>query len=182
MYQLRILPGHHQCNRQKKEEAGQWKDPEDRCRSCCGWRTVLWLNRDGTFTGEYSDSEMGEQGDDYPNGSYYVCRFSGRFEIGEQIDDHSYSLTLATLIAEQSVGTEWIEDGVRYVASGPYGLIDPMGEKECRDFVFCLPELPADQLGEDFRIWWPYFTENKTTLSCYAILNTTAGTGFFTYE
>ena len=38
------------------------------------WRTIITLNRDGTFTGSYLDSEMGESGEGYPHGSAYTCR------------------------------------------------------------------------------------------------------------
>ena len=44
------------------------------------WRTVMTLNRDGTFTGWYLDSEMGEIGKGYPHGSAYTCTFSGKFK------------------------------------------------------------------------------------------------------
>lgn len=44
-----------------------------------GWQTSLTLNRDGSFTGTYSDSEMGDQRDDYPHGTVYICEFSGQF-------------------------------------------------------------------------------------------------------
>lgn len=45
-----------------------------------GWFTELELQPDGSFTGSYHDSEMGEFAEDYPNGTVYVCEFSGRFE------------------------------------------------------------------------------------------------------
>ena len=45
------------------------------------WRTSLILNADGTFVGEYSDSDMGDIGDAYPNGTFYFCSFSGQFEV-----------------------------------------------------------------------------------------------------
>ena len=149
-----------------------------------GWRTVLWLNRDGTFTGAYSDSEMGEMGDDYPNGSIYLCNFYGRFEIIEQVNDYTYAMTMAELITENPEGEEWIEDKIRYVASEPYGLNDPLNGQECTDFILYLPDTPVDQVPEEFLSWWPYRhapeTERKATLSCYGILNVTTEYGFFT--
>ena len=45
-----------------------------------GWSTTLTLSEDGSFTGAFSDSEMGERDEnDYPNGTVYFCNFSGQF-------------------------------------------------------------------------------------------------------
>ena len=45
-----------------------------------GWSTTLTLSQDGSFTGAFSDSEMGERDEnEYPNGTVYVCNFSGQF-------------------------------------------------------------------------------------------------------
>ena len=38
------------------------------------WGSSLSLWPDGTFTGSYHDSEMGENGEDYPNGTVYMHR------------------------------------------------------------------------------------------------------------
>ena len=144
----------------------------------------MTLNRDGTFYGMYSDSEMGEVGEGYSYGSVYICDFSGKFENIQQIDAHSYKMTLAHVQTEKPVGEEWIEEEIRYVASEPFGLNDPINNQECTDFIFYLPDTPIDQFSEDFLFWWPYqYSEDaKTTLSCYGIQNVTADNGFFSAE
>lgn len=43
------------------------------------WGTYFYLEKDGTFTGRFHDSEMGETGDGYPNGTVYISEFSGKF-------------------------------------------------------------------------------------------------------
>ena len=150
------------------------------------WRTIITLNRDGTFTGWYLDSEMGEIGEGYPKGSAYICDFSGRFENIKKVDEYSYQMTLTGVKTEKPVGAEWIEDGIRYVASDPHGLNDPYNNKKCVEFIFYLPDTPVDQVPEAFLTWWPYrYTQKaapKATLSCYGILNVTTGFGFFTTE
>ena len=147
------------------------------------WRTIITLNRDGTFTGWYLDSEMGETGEGYPNGSVYICDFSGRFENIKKIDEYSYQMTLTGIQTEKPVGEEWIEDEIRYVASDPHGLNNPDNNQECVEFIFYLPGTPVDQVPEAFLTWWPYrYTQEtapKTTLSCYGILNVTTESGFF---
>jgi len=150
------------------------------------WRTVISLNRDGTFTGWFLDSNMGEIGEGYPHGSAYTCTFSGRFENIEKVNAYSYKMTLTDLKTEKAVGEEWIEDEIRYIASDPYGLNDPDSEQACTEFIFFLPDTPIDQVPEAFLSWWPYRysqeSDAKTTLSCYGILNVTTEFGFFTTE
>ena len=150
------------------------------------WRTIITLNRDGTFTGWYLDSEMGEIGEDYPHGSAYTCTFSGNFVNIEKVNAYSYKMALTDIKTEKAVGEEWIENEIRYVASEPYGLNDPINEQECTEFIFYLPDTPVDQVPEAFLTWWPYrYTQEtapKTTISCYGILNVTTSFGFFTAE
>lgn len=149
-----------------------------------GWRTVMTLSSDGSFTGMYTDSEMGDVGDGYPYGSVYICAFSGKFENIAQVDAYSYKMTLGGVQTENPIGEEWIEEEIRYVAAGPFGLNDTINNQECTDFVFYLPNTPIDQVPEDFLFWWPYqySEEEKTTLSSYGILNVTTNDGFFSAE
>ena len=148
------------------------------------WRTIITLNRDGTFTGWYLDSEMGDIGEGYPKGSAYTCSFFGKFGNIEKVNEYSYKMTLTEIKTEKTVGEEWIEDEMRYVASPPYGLNSPSNEQECMEFIFFLPDTPVDKVPEDFLSWWPYRytqeTDPKATLSCYGILNVTTNAGFFT--
>ena len=39
------------------------------------WGTVLELAPDGAFTGSFHDTNMGETGEGYPNGTVYLCSF-----------------------------------------------------------------------------------------------------------
>lgn len=141
------------------------------------WRTVVTLNRDGTFQGSYSDSEMGESGEGYPNGSVYVCEFQGRFDPIRAVDANTYSLTLAELSSAEDEGETWIADGIRYVASIPYGM------ETGTDFLLCMPETPLETLSEEFLSWWPGRYESgggQTTLGCCGLCSLEAGYGFFT--
>ena len=42
-----------------------------------GWSTVITVNRDGSFYGDFRDSEMGDRGEGYSQGTVYQCAFSG---------------------------------------------------------------------------------------------------------
>ena len=61
------------------------------------WATSMTLEQDGAFSGEYYDADMGVCDEDYPNGTVYICDFSGRFSDIEKVDEYSYSLRLAEL-------------------------------------------------------------------------------------
>ena len=139
------------------------------------WGTGLTLAADGSFSGEYHDSDMGDSGDDYPDGTVYLCNFSGKFTDIKQLDDHSYSLTLDELTSDYEQDKEWVEDGVRYVSSEPYGV------EEGKDFILYLPDTPTDGLDEEFLSWWPgQYQEEKTgTLDFYGLYNVDKGYGFF---
>lgn len=145
-----------------------------------GWGTYLLVDQDGSFTGEYHDSEMGERDEAYPCGSVYICSFSGAFADIEKVSEYAYQMNLSSLITQHQLGEEWIEDEIRYVASDPYGMEDGT------EFILYLPDTPLDPLSEEFLSWWPYRYEQetnpRTTLSCYGILNVAMGYGFFYAE
>lgn len=140
------------------------------------WGTTLLLNPDGSFTGEYHDTDMGEMGTDYPNGIVYLSEFSGQFSEIKQLDENTWCMKLEELYLEETPDEEWIEDGVRYVATDVYGLTG--GEI----FEFYLPEKPVSELDFEFLSWWPDEERaNKHKLDCYGLQNMQTGYGFFNY-
>ena len=104
----------------------------------------------------------------------YVCSFSGKFENIEKIDDYSYKMTLAYVNTERPSGEEWIENGVKYISSGPCGI------KGGTNFVLYLPDIPISNLSEEFLRWYMYWhQEPKNTLPVYSIMNVETKEGFF---
>ncbi|MFR6344247.1 MAG: hypothetical protein ACLUO4_05290 [Christensenellales bacterium] len=144
-----------------------------------GWSSTLTLKQDGTFTGSYHDSEMGSTGDSYPGGTVYVCEFSGSFTDIKKVDDYNYTMKLDQVKSQKEANEEWIEDGVRYIASRPAGV------EEGENFTLYFPQTPTEGLSEDFLSWWPkrFDLDNKpTTLSCYGLFNEKTGFGFFSED
>jgi hypothetical protein len=145
------------------------------------WYTVITLNQDGSFIGEYCDSDMGDSGEAYPHGKEYICNFSGRFDPVVQIDENTYSMTLSEITTEKESGEEWIEDGILHIASNPYGL------EEGTEYRLYLPETGKEGLPEDFLSWYPGWNfadadgNLPDTLSCFGIYNVKMGYGFFAY-
>ena len=150
-----------------------------------GRRTVMMLSSDGTFSGEFSDADMGDMEENYPNGTVYTCVFSGNFENMEKQFDGSYTMTLREITTEKEPGTEWIESGVRFIASGAYGLENTdfdTGATLSKEFVLYPPDTKVSELDEVFLSWWPErytMGEMPETLGVYGIWNIDAKTGFF---
>jgi len=144
-----------------------------------GWGTSMTLNDDGSFEGLYSDSEMGEMGETYPQGTVYVSEFSGKFGDIKQINDYTYSMTLKEITSKYAEGEEWILEEIRYVVAEPYGV------ESGKEFILYTPQTPVEGLSEEFLSWWPnrylYVEGELTTLSCYGIYNKETEYGFFTY-
>ena len=110
-----------------------------------GWSTELTMEEDGAFTGEFHDSEMGETGDDYPNGTLYTCSFSGKLDLVEQADDNSWKVRVGELT--QDPAEEVIEEGIRYTPADIYGL------SEGDEMLLYRPGTPVSALSEDMQIW-----------------------------
>ena len=148
------------------------------------WATILTLNADGTFEGNYHDSEMGLTGEGYPNGTVYICTFQGQFTNAQPIDEYSYRLTLDNLTVDERPAEE-IRDNILYAAAGPHGFTgsDPKSSALVRNFILYTPETPVASLDEEFLMWWPqqFAADPSETLGCFALRNTDANYGFFTY-
>lgn len=140
------------------------------------WGTSLTLEKDGTFSGEFSDSNAGESGEGYV-ATVYMCSFSGNFDNFEKVDAYTYSMELAEIRQEETAGTEWIEDEVKYVIATPYGL------EGGTEFLFFMPDTPMEMLPESFINWYPGGGNNlgtpEGTLGCYGIYNVAEEQGFF---
>ena len=141
-----------------------------------GWATELVLAPDGSFEGHFFDGELGENDEEkYPNGTRYVCDFIGSFYNITKISDTSYSLQIKDLECEKDEGEEWIEDGVRYVSSLPYGL-------EGKEFVFYTPDAPYAELPEYVKLWdYRFFADDERPekLGLYCLYSVTGENAFF---
>lgn len=138
------------------------------------WMTVLTLNPDGSFVGEYHDSDMGDRGDGYPNGTVYICNFEGKFTEPVKVDDFIYSMSLESLEVAEAAGQVYYEDDIRYILS------DPVGMSDAGEFYLYLPGTAMSALPEDFLSWCDVDTDIRDTMpiGCYGIYNVGGKTGF----
>lgn len=143
-----------------------------------GWFTTMRIQADGTFAGQYHDSEMGEMGDDYPNGTVYGCLFNGKLTMGEQVDDNAWKVHVDSVELDEGQAPEAIEDGIRYVTCDPYGVVAG------HDMTLYLPGTPVSALPEGFQFW--AFAANGErgveALPYYGLYDEQADTGFIGME
>jgi len=144
-----------------------------------GWSTGLSIAPDGTFTAFYHDSNMGEVGEDFPNGTVYYCDFSGRFGSVSRLDDFTYSMRLLELTPALPPEQTYYEDGIRFVSSIPYGL------ENADEILVYFPGAQVSRLPEDFvtwvgapNVWWP---ERPVLLPFFGLYNVEDAEGFFSY-
>lgn len=143
------------------------------------WSTLMTVRADGSFSGEYWDSDMGDTGDGYPGGTVYRCDFAGEFTELVKVNDYTYSMQIRRISYEKEAGTEEIRDGVRYCYSDAYGL------DEARDILIYLPGAPLDELPEEYRSWVGYYDltgSTETELPFYGLYNENAQCGFSSYD
>lgn len=140
-----------------------------------GWGTVIELSADGTFTGSYSDSDMGDMGEGYPGGTVYICDFKGKFSEPKKMDDYTWSMELEWLETESKSGEIYFEDDIKYVCSDPYGLED------ADTLMIYLPGSPVEFLPEEFKSW-AHLNPEDQTLPYYGIYNVKGQKGFVSYD
>lgn len=137
------------------------------------WSTSLNIHEDGSFDGNYHDSDMGDRGDDYPHGTLYYCDFSGRFGEVEKINDYTYSMKMLDIEYAQEPDTEEIKDGQKYKYTTAYGL------DEANKVIVYFPDTPVDDLPEGFVNWTsrlqPY---DGNIIGYYGLYNVNEAEGF----
>lgn len=143
-----------------------------------GWGTSLTIYEDGSFEGSFHDSDMGDTGDGYSNGTVYLSDFRGSFSDIKKVNEYTYTMKLETIKLEKEPGTEWIEKEARYVASEPYGM------DIAEEVYLYLPGAPTAELPADFVDWVSmprgWVEENiPAILNGYGFYNPNERTGFY---
>lgn len=173
-------PAHSEAAAEQESAQGgfQFSDLSDRVfyfsSGAGGWFTELRIKANGTFEGHYQDSDMGDTGDNYPNGTIYSCDFSGTFDQPEKVDDLTYKMKLSRISFEQEPEKEEIIDGVRYIYSAAYGL-------DGEDFYLYLPGSRVADLPQAFLQWVGYYNPEpvqEEKLSFYGLYNVQGELGF----
>lgn len=140
------------------------------------WQTTLTINEDGTFQGYFSDSDMGDTGEGYPNGIVYSSTFEGKFTTPVRMNDYTYSMTIEYINLEEEAGSEEIVDGIKFIYWEPYGLED------AKEIYIYTPKAPIKELPEGFMSWVKYQVNDAEYLPFYGLYNVETENGFSSYE
>ena len=136
------------------------------------WSTTLNIRGNGFFSGSYSDSNLGETGSGYPNGTVYVSDFDGKFNVTD-IGKYSIALKLSSVDTDDNPGKSWISNGTKYIATDPFGL------ENTGYFILYLPgttdNMLPDAVAEAERGIY------NGVLSCYILYNPSTGAAFYSY-
>ncbi|HCT91269.1 MAG TPA: hypothetical protein DF613_07810 [Lachnospiraceae bacterium] len=143
-----------------------------------GWATLMMIDADGSFSGEYTDSDMGDTGDGYPNGTLYQCIFEGNFTVPEKIDEYTYSMQIDKIDWEKEADSQEIKDGTLYQYTTPYGLED------AKNILLYLPGTPLAEIPEECKSWisTALFGTSGTELPFYVLYNENMQCGFSSYS
>lgn len=143
------------------------------------WATQLSIHSDGTFAGEYHDSDMGSYDESHPNGTAYHCTFDGQFSQPVKVNDYTYSMQILSISYAKEPDTSETKDGVLYYYTTPYGL------DGAETLLIYLPGAPLAELPEGYRSWVGYYYLENTTdteLPFYGLYNEAEAEGFSSYS
>lgn len=128
------------------------------------WFTEVKINADGTFIGEYSDSDMGDTGDDHPKGKHYYCNFDGKFDPPKMIDNYTFEFYIDTMDCHAPADKETVVDGTLEVFSAPYGMQD------ANKMRIYLPGTPVYMLSDEVKSWL-FLDDGAIALDTYVLEN-----------
>lgn len=139
------------------------------------WETLLKVDAEGSFEGQFYDMNMGEADQGYGNGTLYECAFTGKFSAAEKKDDLTWTAKVEELVYEKEKdgSDHYIEDEVLHIMTGPYGL--SAGD----EIEILLPGTPYESLSEGFLSWMIWRIEEGQDLPEIAIYNTTGDFVFY---
>lgn len=127
-----------------------------------GWGTSLKIHGDGSFIGNYEDSDAD---------SVSKCDFSGRFTNLRKTGPYEYTMKCTDLKFERKPGTEERVKGRMVYYSDPYGFDD------AEEFKVYLPGKKVNELADGF-LSWSHEEAASDYLQCYGIYNVGGRQGF----
>ena len=145
------------------------------CSGAGAWSTLLWIREDGSFIGEFHDSDMGDCTDEYPDGTVYLCSFYGQMGAAEQADSNTWKIRVDRLLVNEA--EETIVDGTRYIPAAPYGL------SEGDEMLLYGPGTPVSIFSEEMLLWTHVQDEEvpPTELQSWFLSSETNCSGFVGY-
>ncbi|WP_051195218.1 lysozyme inhibitor LprI family protein [Pseudobutyrivibrio ruminis] len=140
-----------------------------------GWEDDFDIEKDGSFHGSYHDSDMGDTGDGYPDGTFYYCEYEGHFEDIQKVDEFTYKMHMKDINIINNDG-EYIADGVKYIPVTPYAL------NNADEIEIYMPGKPVSEIDEEVQRWIFIETQDQQdTLDNLALVNVNENQGITSY-
>ena len=142
------------------------------------WGTTINISKDGTFSGEYLDSNISDIGEGYEKGTVYICEFKGKFKYPKKVDEYTYSTQLEYLNLERTVGEEYYKDNKRFIVKEPIGL------ENSEEWQIYTPGTQLNNLTDYFKMFLSSFSDcyNQEELLCYGLYNINKNSAFIEYS
>lgn len=145
-----------------------------------GWWTELKIASDGSFTGHFQDSEMGDISEEHPSGVLISSDFEGHFTQPEQVNDFTYSFQIADIQYPQGDRQEIIAGTLYEYTPSAYGL------DGAEELLLYLPGAPVAELPEMYLNWvrgdFLLYEEGVTELPGYGLYNVQEENGFSSHD
>lgn len=129
------------------------------------WQASFCPERDGSFLFEFHDSDMGDTGEGYPNGTVYFSDGEGWFVNPVKIEPYAYELTLSKLTYGNLADEEGIWDEMNFISSEMPGL------SSTDKFILYTPGKPLSELSDEIKMWLQVSENTSDALESYALVN-----------
>lgn len=140
-----------------------------------GWSDDFYIEKDGNFHGSYHDSDMGDSGDGYPDGTRYYCEYEGHFENIQKIDEYTYKMHMKDINVINNDG-EFLADGVKYIPVTPYAL------NNADEIEIYMPGKPVSEIDDEIKTWiFVGSQEQQDSLENLALVNVNENQGITSY-
>ena len=140
-----------------------------------GWSDDFYIEKDGSFHGDYHDSDMGDSGDDYPNGTRYYCQYEGHFENIQKVDEFTYKMHMKDINIINN-DDEYIADGVKYIPVTPYAL------NNANEIEIYMPGKPVSEIDDEIKTWiFVGSQEQQDSLENLVLVNVNENQGITSY-
>lgn len=146
------------------------------CSGAGGWWEEFTIKADGTFSGVFRDSNMGEIGEGYDNGTMYYSSYEGRFTELTKINDYTYQMKLADISYDNPLGMEEISDNILWIYTNSYCL----GGTDT--FIIYLPGTPISEISEEIYSWIGGMNDSTTELTRIVMVDETNQYGIYSLD
>lgn len=145
------------------------------------WGNYITIEDDGSFAGNYHDSEMGSVGKKHPHGTVYYCDYYGQLSEPEKVNEYTYSVKIKSLKVKVKPGKKEINDKIKFIYTKPYGL------EKGKALLFYSPKASMSELPEDYLSWViPGYDSEEAIegdeISFWGFYNPKTGAGFIDTE